>query len=147
MSVKGRAVIVGASESSRIGVLPDMSALELHAESARLALADAGLTIKDVDGVASAGISPVTVAHHIGIKPAYIDYTSIGGGSLSVIEPPVKGNSCWLSCSGSVLACSQAAATQRRCQGGAPAAKRGRTTFTPVRTAASSRRPAVIRID
>jgi acetyl-CoA acetyltransferase len=82
MSVKGRAVIVGASESSRIGVIPDMSALELHAESARLALADAGLTINDVDGVASAGISPVTVAHHIGVKPAYIDSTSIGGGSF-----------------------------------------------------------------
>jgi acetyl-CoA acetyltransferase len=84
VTVKGRAVIVGAAESSRIGVVPDMSALELHAESARLALADAGLTLGDVDGVASAGISPVTVAHHVGITPTYVDFTSIGGGSFLV---------------------------------------------------------------
>jgi acetyl-CoA acetyltransferase len=75
---------VGAAESSRIGVVPDMSALELHAESARLALADAGLTLADVDGVASAGISPVVVAHHLGIHPTYIDFTSIGGCSFLV---------------------------------------------------------------
>jgi acetyl-CoA acetyltransferase len=59
-----------------------MSALELHAESARLAVADAGLTLADVDGVASAGISPVVVAHHLGIEPTYIDFTSVGGCSF-----------------------------------------------------------------
>jgi acetyl-CoA acetyltransferase len=84
MSVRGRAAIVGAAESSRIGVVADMSALELHAESARLALADAGLTLADVDGVASAGISPVVVAHHIGIQPTWLDFTSIGGCSFLV---------------------------------------------------------------
>jgi acetyl-CoA acetyltransferase len=82
VSVRGRAAIIGAAESTRIGVVPDMSALELHAESARLAVADAGLTLADVDGVASAGISPVTVAHHLGIRPTYVDFTSIGGCSF-----------------------------------------------------------------
>ena len=82
MSVRGKAAIVGASESTRIGVVPDMSALELHAESARLAVADAGLTVSDVDGVASAGISPVVVAHHLGIRPTYVDFTSVGGCSF-----------------------------------------------------------------
>lgn len=84
MSVRGRATIVGAAESSRIGVVPDMSALELHAESARLALSDAGLNLADVDGVASAGISPVVVAHHLGILPTWLDFTSIGGCSFLV---------------------------------------------------------------
>lgn len=84
MTVKGRATIVGAAETTRIGVVPDMSALELHAEAARLALADAGLTLADVDGVASAGISPIVVAHHIGIQPTWIDFTSIGGCSFLV---------------------------------------------------------------
>lgn len=84
MTIRGKAAIVGAAESTRIGVVPDMSALELHAESARLALADAGLTLADVDGVASAGISPVVVAHHIGIRPTWIDFTSIGGCSFLV---------------------------------------------------------------
>jgi acetyl-CoA acetyltransferase len=84
MSVRGRAAIVGAAESSRIGAVPDMSALELHAESARLAVADAGLTLADVDGVASAGLSPVVIAHHLGIRPTYLDSTSIGGCSFLV---------------------------------------------------------------
>jgi acetyl-CoA acetyltransferase len=82
VTIRGRAAIVGAAESTRIGVVPDMSALELHAESARLAVADAGLTLADVDGVASAGISPVVVAHHLGIEPTYIDFTSVGGCSF-----------------------------------------------------------------
>ena len=81
MSVRDRATIVGAAESARIGDVPDMSALELQTESARLALADAGLCLSDVDGVASAGISPVAVAHYLGITPTWIDFTSIGGCS------------------------------------------------------------------
>ena len=84
MSVRGRAAIVGAAESSRIGVVPDMSALELHAESARLAFADAGLNLADVDGVASAGISPIAVAHYLGITPTWVDFTSVGGCSFLV---------------------------------------------------------------
>jgi acetyl-CoA acetyltransferase len=82
VTLRGKAAIVGASESSRIGVVADMSALELHAESARLALADAGLTIADVDGVASAGISPVVVAEQLGVRPTYLDFTSVGGCSF-----------------------------------------------------------------
>jgi acetyl-CoA acetyltransferase len=82
MSVRGRAVIVGAAETERIGVVPDKSAIELHAESARLALADAGLTLADVDGVAAAGISPTAVAHYLGIQPTYVDFTAVGGCSF-----------------------------------------------------------------
>ena len=53
--LRGKVAIVGASESDAIGVLPDKSALTLHAESARNALSDAGLTIADVDGLFTAG--------------------------------------------------------------------------------------------
>ena len=38
-----KVAIVGASETE-LGVLPDRSMIQLHAEAARLALADAGLT-------------------------------------------------------------------------------------------------------
>ena len=82
MSVPVRAAIVGAAETERIGVVPDRSALELHAEAARLAVADAGLSLRDVDGVASAGLSPVGVAHYLGITPTYIDATAVGGTSF-----------------------------------------------------------------
>src|SRR5271167_4798898 len=82
MSVRARSAIVGAAETTRIGVVPDMSALEMHAESARLAVADAGLKMSDVDGVAAAGLSPVAVAHYLGITPTYVDATSVGGCSF-----------------------------------------------------------------
>ncbi len=82
MSLRGGAAIVGAAETERIGVVPDVSALEMHAESARLAVADAGLRMSDVDGVAAAGISPITVAHYLGIAPGYVDTTSVGGCSF-----------------------------------------------------------------
>lgn len=84
MSVRGATAIVGAAETSRIGVVPDVSALEMHAESARLAVADAGMTMSDVDGVATAGLSPIAVAHYLGIAPTYIDATSVGGCSFLV---------------------------------------------------------------
>ncbi len=54
----------------------------MHAESARLAVADAGLRMSDVDGVAAAGLSPVVVAQYLGIAPTYVDATSVGGCSF-----------------------------------------------------------------
>jgi len=82
MSVRGATAIVGAAETTRIGIVADMSALELHAESARLAVEDAGLTMSEVDGVAAAGLSPIAVAHYLGITPRYVDATSVGGCSI-----------------------------------------------------------------
>ncbi|HEY8080549.1 MAG TPA: hypothetical protein VIE15_00560 [Acidimicrobiales bacterium] len=84
MSARATAVIVGAAETERIGVVPDVSTLELHADAARRAIADAGLTIADVDGVATAGLSPISVAHCLGITPTYVDATSVGGCSFLV---------------------------------------------------------------
>ena len=77
-----RSVIAGAAETERIGVVPDVSALEMHVESARLAVADAGMTMADVDGIATAGLSPIAVAHYLGIAPTYVDATSVGGCSF-----------------------------------------------------------------
>ena len=81
MSVAGGAVIIGAAESDRIGTVPELSALQLHAGAARRAVADAGLTMADVDGIASAGNSPIAVAHYLGITPTYVDGTMVGGCS------------------------------------------------------------------
>jgi acetyl-CoA acetyltransferase len=76
-------VIVGAAETDEIGRLPDRSVFELHLESARNALADAGLTKDDIDGVATVGTpGPVQVAHALGITPAWLDGTSVGGTSF-----------------------------------------------------------------
>jgi acetyl-CoA acetyltransferase len=81
MSVRASATIVGAAETERLGIVPELSALELHADAGRRALADAGLTIADVDGVAAAGHSPIAVAQYMGITPSYVDATGVGGCS------------------------------------------------------------------
>lgn len=82
VSLKDQVAIVGAAESTRLGVIPDMTEIALHAESAANALADCGLTPADVDGVACAGESPVAMAQYLGITPAYLDGTSVGGCSF-----------------------------------------------------------------
>jgi acetyl-CoA acetyltransferase len=78
----GNVAIIGASETREVGVLPDRSMLQLHAEAALLALADAGLTAADVDGVATAGPIPLEVSHHLGITPRWLDGTMVGGCSF-----------------------------------------------------------------
>src|ERR1700761_213924 len=78
----GNVAIIGASETRDVGVLPDRSMIQLHAEAALAALADAGLTAADVDGVATAGPLPLEVSHYIGITPTWIDGTMVGGCSF-----------------------------------------------------------------
>jgi acetyl-CoA acetyltransferase len=74
--------VVGAAETTKMGKIPDVSVIGLHADAALNAMADAGLTPADIDGVATAGISPVELAHYLGIKPTYADGTSVGGCSF-----------------------------------------------------------------
>jgi acetyl-CoA acetyltransferase len=74
--------VVGAAETTKMGKIPDQSVIGLHADAALNALADAGLKPSDVDGVATAGISPVELAHYLGITPTYADGTSVGGCSF-----------------------------------------------------------------
>jgi len=74
--------IVGAAETTELGVIPDMSQLQLHADAALNALADAGLGPRDIDGVATAGESPTTIAHYLGITPQWVDGTAVGGCSF-----------------------------------------------------------------
>jgi acetyl-CoA acetyltransferase len=74
--------IVGAAETTELGLIPNMSQLQLHADAALNTLADAGLTIADIDGVATAGESPTAVAHYLGITPKWVDGTSVGGCSF-----------------------------------------------------------------
>jgi acetyl-CoA acetyltransferase len=74
--------IVGAAETTEMGKIPNMSQIQLHADAALNAMADAGLTIKDIDGVATAGHNATEVAHYLGITPTWVDGTSVGGCSF-----------------------------------------------------------------
>ena len=83
-SLSGKVAIVGVDESDRIGVVPDKSMLQLHAEGARNALRDAGLTLKDVDGLFTANIPPTEVGEYLGIEPKVVDGTNVGGCSFLI---------------------------------------------------------------
>ncbi|HVA42441.1 MAG TPA: hypothetical protein VNF50_03070 [Acidimicrobiales bacterium] len=82
MSVRHQVAIVGAAETTELGNIPGMSSIELHADSARNAIADCGIDPARIDGMACAGQSPVAVAQYLGITPRWLDGTSVGGCSF-----------------------------------------------------------------
>lgn len=75
--------IVGAAESE-LGKVPGMTSLDLQAQATARALRDAGLALKDVDGIFAhvddrhAGLQ---LAEYLGIQPRYVDSTGVGGMS------------------------------------------------------------------
>jgi acetyl-CoA acetyltransferase len=76
--------VVGAAETTKLGVIPDLSQIGLHADAALNALADCGLKPKDIDGIATANETPVQLAHYLGITPTWVDGTSVGGCSFMI---------------------------------------------------------------
>jgi acetyl-CoA acetyltransferase len=82
-----RVAVVGAAVSD-CGRVPDATAFALHAQAARRALADAGLSRDQIDGFASAGLgilAPVEVAEYLGLRPRWVDSTSVGGSTWEVM--------------------------------------------------------------
>lgn len=78
---RSKAAVVGAAETTQLGVIP-MSQVQLHADAALNAIRDAGLTVSDIDGIATAGETPESLAHYLGITPTWIDATGVGGCSF-----------------------------------------------------------------
>ncbi|MCI0438523.1 MAG: acetyl-CoA acetyltransferase [Chloroflexi bacterium] len=76
--------IVGVAESDEIGRVEGKSNLQHHAEAAYNALEDAGLSIRDVDGILTAGTSTLNTAEYLGIQPRYTDTTAVGGSSFEI---------------------------------------------------------------
>ena len=80
------AAIVGVHEYPSRKVEGKISPMQIKADSAARALADAGLTWKDVDAIYDAGeggggMSGLTIAEYFGLKPNVIDTTAVGGSS------------------------------------------------------------------
>ena len=84
MSVWGRVAVAGVYEHPT-RFAPDKTAYQIHAESARGALADAGLEIGDVDGFFTSGVGPIgilSLAQHLNLRPCHLDSQAIGGSSF-----------------------------------------------------------------
>jgi acetyl-CoA acetyltransferase len=82
-----RVAIVGAALSD-VGRVDDRTPFQLHYQATSRALADAGLTRVDVDGLYSCGLgslAPVEVAEYLGLRPAHFDSTQVGGASWEVM--------------------------------------------------------------
>ncbi len=83
MTASDGVIIAGAAETNALGKLPDHSTLQLHLEAAVNAVADAGLRMRDIDGIATVNQpGPVQIAHALGITPSWLDGTAIGGTSF-----------------------------------------------------------------
>src|SRR6058998_3086080 len=85
MTIKGKAYIAGVYEHPTRKA-DTQSLAQLHAESARGALADAGLSKDDVDGYFCAGdapgLGPLSMADYMGLtKLRHLDSTDTGGSS------------------------------------------------------------------
>lgn len=92
-----KAVITGVGHTA-FGKFPDRTALDLEVEAARLAVADAGLEAKHIDGLITDpgpaqgilnGITPhfLALGQRLGINPDYAGSEILGGaGSVAIIQ-------------------------------------------------------------
>lgn len=83
MSIRGAAFVAGIYEHPGRD-LPEHTIWDIHTEVALGALADAGLTLADVDAVfcdGTAGFGVLTLCDHLGVRPKFVDSTETGGSS------------------------------------------------------------------
>ncbi|MCF3177581.1 acetyl-CoA acetyltransferase [Streptomyces sioyaensis] len=83
-----RKVAVAGVALSDCGRVDDATPYALHAQAARRALADSGLDRSVIDGFASAGLgtlAPIEVAEYLGLRPTWVDSTSVGGATWEVL--------------------------------------------------------------
>ena len=82
------AIAIAGVALSDVGRVDDKGPYELMAQASRRALAEAGLSPADVDGLASTGqgtLPPVDVGEYLGLRPRWVDSTAVGGASWEVM--------------------------------------------------------------
>ncbi|MFE0421667.1 acetyl-CoA acetyltransferase [Streptomyces sp. NPDC058953] len=85
---RSRGVAVVGVALSECGRVDGPTPYALHAQAARRALADSGLDRSVIDGFGSAGLgtlAPVEVAEYLGLRPRWVDSTSVGGATWEVM--------------------------------------------------------------
>ena len=83
--LRGRTAVVGIGQAG-CGEAPGTTAMELLARAALNAVADAGYSIGDVDGLFAAtsthAFPTLSVAEYLGLRPTFFDGTNVGGSSF-----------------------------------------------------------------
>ncbi|ARP86667.1 thiolase [Bordetella genomosp. 9] len=83
--LRGRTAIVGVGHAG-LGQAHGYTEMEILAQAAHRAVADAGLTMQDIDGICTASVAAtmwaMPVIEHLGIRPTFIDSTMLGGSSF-----------------------------------------------------------------
>ena len=82
-SLKYKTAIVGASETTELGIIPDKTPFQLHVDASVNAIKDCGIDKKEIDGIATT-MNPAALAHYLGITPKWIDNTQVGGTSFLI---------------------------------------------------------------
>ena len=84
-SLRGTAAIAGVATFG-CGEAHGFTEMELLARSARLAVADAGLKMSDIDGLCTASVGStmwaMPVIEYLGLRPTFINNTMLGGSSF-----------------------------------------------------------------
>ena len=84
--VRGSVAVVGAAESDLGRVADHMTPVDLMAQAVTRALAEAGLTLKEVDGLFATSsqvrMGPLALSEYLGLRPRYFEGPNIGGSSF-----------------------------------------------------------------
>ena len=84
-ALRGSAVIAGVATFG-CGEATGFTEMEVLARAARAAVADAGLTMRDIDGLCTASVLstmwPMPVTEYLGLNPRFINGTMVGGSSF-----------------------------------------------------------------
>lgn len=89
--LRGRIAIVGVGTAG-CGEARGMSDLEILTQAAKAAVEDAGLAMKDMDGLCTANLNaamwPLNVVEGLGLRPKFVEGTNIGGAAFVAHQLP-----------------------------------------------------------
>ncbi|MHA3905030.1 thiolase [Castellaniella sp. WN] len=83
--LRGATAIVGVGQAG-LGFATGYTETEILVQAAHRAVSDAGLSMRDIDGICTASVAAtmwaMPVIEHLGIRPTFIDSTMLGGSSF-----------------------------------------------------------------
>ncbi len=138
---RGACAIAGVAESELGEVAQGLSPLDLMGQAAQRALADAGLSLRDVDGLfattSQSRMPTLALAEYLGIRPRYHDGTNIGGCSfMSMVAHAQAAIEAGL-CEVALIAYASTQRTMGRANVAAPDANPYEAPYRPLYTASS----------